>query len=101
MFMRYKMRSTLKTLKSAKIISDKKIINSIGIDVLQALADEGCIDIFYSDNRPYAITYNGHASLYLLKRSEIWSNRLWGFFLGLTSGILTTLLITYLLQILK
>jgi hypothetical protein len=88
MFMRFKMRSALKTIKTSSVIASDEIISSFDPDVLSALEANNCIDIQYADNRPCCIYYRNEAINYILARSEVWTNRVLGFVLGVISSLI-------------
>lgn len=88
MFMRFKMRSALKTIKASGVIASDEIISSFDPDVLSALEANNCIDIECADNRPYCIYYRNEAINYILARSEVWTNRVLGFVLGVISSFI-------------
>ena len=69
------------------------------LKVLKALQAVECVSLSYADNsnRPYVIREGAESSIYLLKRREIWTNRL----LGFIAGILTSVASYYILQFLQ
>ena len=94
MFMRFKMRSTLKTIKASGVVGSEEIISSFDPDVLAALKANNCIDITYADNKPYFISYRNDAINYILARSEVWTNRILGFVLGVISSLVVKLILS-------
>lgn len=94
MFMRFKMRSALKTIKASGVIASDEIISSFDPDVLSALEANNCIDIQCADNGPYCIYYRNEAINYILARSEVWTNRVLGFLLGVISSLVVKFILS-------
>lgn len=94
MFMRFKMRSALKTIKASGVIASDEIISSFDPDVLAALKANNCIDIAYADNKPYFISYRSEAINYILARSEVWTNRVLGFVFGVISSLIVKFILS-------
>lgn len=60
---------------------------------LYRLSDAGTVKLTYYDNELFSIGKCSRGTLYLLERSEIWTNRLLGFASGVLTAVIAELII--------
>lgn len=107
MLTRKRMKEILNLIESNSIrtlyqrLEDKKYLAA-----LKVLEARGCVSCFYADgdSLPWHISLTAEAYNYKLTRCEIWENRIYGFIVGIISGVVITiigqLLLNAMLQLL-
>ena len=104
--LRWQMASMLKRLQKAWGVDtdlDNKTIETLcktdnDLNVLRALENCGCVKLRFpfGHSIPYSIMRGERSEIYLIERSELWTNRVFSFILGIASTLIVEVAIKIL-----